>query len=134
MESWNRKESDYTILLMRLLRPGLKTIQEYKQLKDLKKESLRDNMTNMELVLNMLAEATTKEISKKEDPKTFQESKKIAVDGGTIAGNTRKDIEKKLGKSVILSENAKSKRKRLSDERNKDIPFEFWKKYDKRIS
>ncbi|MEK6938243.1 MAG: Bro-N domain-containing protein [Nanoarchaeota archaeon] len=121
-DEWNRvgieKESDYAILTNEITKAWSgKTIQEYKQLKDLKKESLRDNMTNMELVLNMLAEATTKEISKKEDPKTFQESKKIAVDGGTIAGNTRKDIEKKLGKSVILSENAQEQRKRLSDEK-----------------
>ena len=62
-------------------------------------------MTNLELVLNMLAEATTTEISKKESPNIFDESKKIAVQGGTVAGNTRKDIEKQLGKSIVSPEN-----------------------------
>jgi len=83
------------------------TTKEYKEFKDLKKENLRDNMTNLELVLNMLAEATTKEISKEKKPKTFTESKKIANQGGTIAGNTRKEIEEKTGKSVISPLNAK---------------------------
>ena len=64
-------------------------------------------MTNLELVLNMLAEATTKEISKEKNPKTFKESKTIAKQGGTIAGNTRKEIEEKTGKGVITSKNAK---------------------------
>jgi hypothetical protein len=77
------------------------TTKEYKDFKDLKKESLRDNMTNLELVLNMLAEATTTEISKEKKPNTFIENKKIAKQGGTIAGNTRKEIEEKIGKSVI---------------------------------
>ena len=62
-------------------------------------------MSNLELVVNMLAEATTTEISKNENPKTFIHSKKIAKDGGTIAGKTRKNIEKKIGKSVIRKEN-----------------------------
>ena len=70
-----------------------KTIQEYKQFKGLKKESIRDNMTNLELVLNMLAEATTTEISKEKKPVTFDESKVVAKQGGTIAGNTRREIE-----------------------------------------
>jgi hypothetical protein len=75
-----------------------KTIKNYKQHKGLKKENLRDNMTNLELVLNMLAEATTTEISKEKKPATFDENKKIARQGGTIAGNTRKAIEVKTGK------------------------------------
>jgi len=83
------------------------TTKEYKKLKDLKKENLRDNMTNLELVLSMLAEATTTEISKEKKPKTFSGSKKIAKQGGTIAGNTRKEIEEKTGKNVISSLNAK---------------------------
>ena len=62
-------------------------------------------MSNLEMVLNMLAEATTKEISKNDDPKTFSHSKKIAKDGGAIAGNTRKNIEKRTGKKVITKEN-----------------------------
>ncbi len=73
-------------------------MKQYKQHKNLKKENLRDNMTNLELVLNMLAEATTTEISKEKKPKTLLENKKIAKQGGTIAGNTRKQIEAKSGK------------------------------------
>jgi hypothetical protein len=68
-------------------------VKEYKQLKGLKNESLRDNMTNLELVLNMLAEATTTEISKEKKPGILDESKEVAKQGGTIAGNTRKEIE-----------------------------------------
>ena len=73
----------------------------------LKKENLRDNMTNLELVLNMLAEATTTEISKEKKPKTFNESKTIAKQGGTIAGNTRKEIEQKTGKKIVSNQSAK---------------------------
>ena len=83
----------------------------YKQFKNLKKENLRDNMTNLELVLNMLAEATTTEISKKKQPQTFEQSKIIAKQGGTIAGNTRKEIEVKTGEKVITSQNALEIRK-----------------------
>ncbi|MDP3729053.1 MAG: Bro-N domain-containing protein [bacterium] len=111
-DEWNRsgieKQSDYAILTNEITKAWSgKTVTEYKQLKNLKMESLRDNMTNIELVLNMLAEATTTEISKKENPKTFVESKGIAVKGGSVAGNARKDIEKQLGRSVVSSENAK---------------------------
>lgn len=84
-----------------------KTVKQYKQHKDLKKENLRDNMTNLELVLNMLAEATTTEISKEKQPKNFTENKRIAEQGGIIAGNTRKAIEAKTGKKVISAQNAK---------------------------
>ncbi len=84
------------------------TTKEYKNFKDLKKENLRDNMTNLELVLNMLAEATTTEISKKKKPETFIESKNIAKQGGRIAGNTRKEIEEKTGDSVVTNLNAKT--------------------------
>lgn len=79
---------------------GLKT-KDYKKHKDLKKENLQDNMTNLELVLNMLAETATTEISKKEQPKTFPENRKVAYEGGNIAGNARKQIEVKTGKPVI---------------------------------
>jgi hypothetical protein len=91
-------------------------IKDYKKLKNLKKENLRDNMTNLELVLNMLAEATTKEISKEKKPKTFTENRVIAKQGGTIAGNTRKEIEEKTGKKVTSSMNAKKLGKRDNDE------------------
>lgn len=111
-DEWNKagvdKESDFAILTNEITRAWSgKTVSEYKQLKNLKKENLRDNMTNLELVLNMLAEATTTEISKKEKPKTFPESREIAIKGGTIAGNTRNNIEKQLGESVVTSKNAK---------------------------
>jgi len=81
------------------------TTKQYKNLKDLKKDNLRDNMTNLELVLNMLAETVTTEISKKKEPKNFFENRKIAKEGGAIAGNTRKKIEAKTGKKVISKEN-----------------------------
>ena len=84
------------------------TTKEYKRYKGLKTESLRDNMTNLELVLNMLAEATTTEISKEKKPKTVAENRKIAYQGGTIAGNTRKEIEAKTGKKVVSRLNAKA--------------------------
>jgi hypothetical protein len=83
------------------------SVKEYKNLKDLKKENLRDNMTNLELVLNMLAEATTTEISKEKKPITFQQNKTIAKQGGTIAGNTRREIEEKTGKKIVSSISAK---------------------------
>lgn len=84
-----------------------KSVKEYKQHKDLKTENLRDNMTNLELVLNMLAEATTTEISKEKAPTTFDENKIIASQGGTIAGDARKAIEAKTGKKVVSELNAK---------------------------
>ena len=83
------------------------TTKEYKGLKSLKKENLRDNMTNMELVLNMLAETATTEISNKREPKDFEENKAVAKDGGKIAGGARQAIEKETGKSVVTSKNAK---------------------------
>lgn len=83
-----------------------KTVREYKELKGLKKESLRDNMTDIELALNMLAEVTTTAISKQEKPETFDESRKIARDGGRIAKDARKSVEKRLGTSVISPLNA----------------------------
>ncbi len=92
-------------------------VKEYKEFKNLKKENLRDNMTNLELVLNMLAEATTKEISREKKPKTFRENKVIAKQGGTIAGNTRKEIEEKTGREVISPMNAKELGKRNNDEK-----------------
>lgn len=83
------------------------TTKEYKNFKGLKKENLRDNMTNMELILNMLAEATTSVISKEKKPSTFDESKTIALQGGQVAGNARKEIESRTGKTVITPLKAK---------------------------
>ena len=113
-----KKGQEYAILTDEITRAwtGI-TTKQYKQLKALKKENLRDHMTNLELVLNMLAEATTTEISKKKEPKTFTESKKIAKQGGTIAGNTRKQIEAKTGDKIVTSKNAKS----LENKKNKEL-------------
>lgn len=88
------------------------TTREYKGLKDLKKENLRDNMTNLELVLNMLAETATTEISNKREPKNLDENKIVAHEGGTIAGDARKQIEVKTGRSVIVGKNAKRLKER----------------------
>ena len=79
---------------------GLKT-KDYKKHKELRKENLRDNMTNLELVLNMLAETATTEISKKREPETFPENRQVAREGGGIAGSARKQIEAKTGKPVV---------------------------------
>ncbi len=85
---------------------GLKT-KDYKKYKDLKKENLRDNMTNLELVLNMLAETATTEISKVTKPETFPKNREVAREGGGVAGNARRDIESKTGKEVITGKNTK---------------------------
>ena len=83
-----------------------KTTRQYKQYKGLKKESLRDNMTTMELALNMLAEATTVELSKSQNPKGFRQSAKVAHEGGKIAGETRAKIESQTGRSIVSKEKA----------------------------
>ena len=83
-----------------------RTTRQYKNFKSLKKENLRDNMTTLELVLNMLAEATTTTLSKKQLPETFEENKQVAHSGGEVAGNARKDIEARTGEPVITSQNA----------------------------
>jgi len=127
-DEWNKagieKETDFAILTSDITKAWSgKTVTEYKQLKNLKKENLRDNMTNLELVLNMLAEATTTELSKKENPKRFDDSKKIAIRGGTVAGNTRRDIEKQLGKSIVSPKNAKDNLLELSQNKNLKIKY-----------
>lgn len=98
---------EYAILTNEITKAwsGMST-REYKNFKGLKKENLRDNMSTLELVLNMLAEATTTEITKEEKPQTFEENKKIARTGGQIAGNTRKEIEARTNKPVITSKKA----------------------------
>jgi len=82
------------------------TTKQYKNFKGLKKENLLDNMTNLEVVLNMLAKTATTEISQKRNPKTFPENRKIATEGSTIAGNARKQIELKSGRRIITKKNA----------------------------
>ncbi|WP_396218344.1 Bro-N domain-containing protein [Flavobacterium sp.] len=84
-----------------------KTTKEYKILKGLKKENLRDNMTNTELILNMLAEASVKDISQSVNPETFEENKIVAAQGGNVANVARKELEAKTGKKVITATNAK---------------------------
>lgn len=103
-------EKDYAILTNEMTKAwsGL-SVREYKELKGLKKENLRDNMTNIELVLNMLAEVTTTALSKQKQPETFDENKRVAKDGGSVAKNARTDIESRLGKSVISPLNAENK-------------------------
>ena len=101
------KGIEYTILTDEITKAwsGM-TTRGYKNLKGLKKENLRDNMTTLEIVLNMLAEATTTELTKTTNPQGLEENKKVAKRGGSIAGNTRKEIEKETGKPVITSKNA----------------------------
>lgn len=110
-EEWKKrgieKGAEYAILTDEITKAwsGMST-RQYKNMKGLKKENLRDNMSDMELVLTMLSEATTKEISEVRKPETFEESVVIAKTGGTVAGNARREIEEKTGRSVITSKNA----------------------------
>ena len=98
------------------------SVKEYKELKGLKKENLRDNMTDIELVLNMLAEVTTTTLSKKEKPKTFDENRSVAKRGGKFAGDTRRRFEKEIGGKVIspLSASDKPALETKKDNENKD--------------
>jgi hypothetical protein len=93
------------------------SVKQYKQHKELKKENLRDNMTNLELVLNMLAEASTTEISKDKNPKSFEENKSVARKGGEVAKAARLQLESTTGKKVVTTQNAKS----LQQVKNKEI-------------
>ena len=98
---------------------GMST-KQYKQFKGLKKESLRDNMTNMEIALNMLAEASVTELSKQRDPKGFSQQKQIAKDGGSVAKVARNQLEKKLGHGVITSAKASDYLPSLDSEEKKE--------------
>lgn len=103
------KNKDYAILTNEMTKAWSgKSIKDYKNYKNLKKENLRDNMTNLELVLNMLAEATTTEISKSEKPKGLNANLEVVRRSGNIAGNTRKEIEKETHMSIISKNNASS--------------------------
>ena len=108
-DEWQRsgvKNSEYALLTDILTQEwsGMKT-REYKNFKGLKKENLRDNMSNLELVLNMLAEVSTTEISKQKNPKTLNENKSVAKQGGSVAKEARKKLELETGKPVITDEN-----------------------------
>lgn len=97
---------------------GMST-KQYKQFKGLKKESLRDNMTNMEIALNMLAEASATELSKQRNPKGFNQQKRVAKDGGSVAKAARNRLEKKLGHGVITSAKASDYLPHLDSEEKK---------------
>jgi hypothetical protein len=104
------KEKEYAILTNEMTKvwSGF-SVKEYKKLKNLKKENLRDNMTNIELVLNMLAEVTTTNISITKEPDTFEQSKKIAREGGEVAGIAKTEFEKRTGKKAVSAINAQNK-------------------------
>lgn len=116
---WDRsgvkKGREYAILTNEISQASFGiTTGEHKKIKGLKKENLRDNMTNAELVINMLGELATTEISKTENPKGFKESKIVARDGGNIAGNALRDLKERTGRKIVSSKN--SKNPRLLDE------------------
>ena len=106
-QGWRERGSQYASLTDIITQAWSgKTTRQYKQYKGLKKESLRDNMTNIELALNILAEASTTEISKAQNPKGFKQSAEVARKGGKIAGDARKKLEAQTGRSVITREKA----------------------------
>lgn len=127
-DEWNRvgigKQEDFAILTNEITKAWAgKTVKEYKQFKNLKKGNLRDNMTNVELVLNMLAEVSTKELSEKQNPDTFDKSKTIAKKGGNVAKVAKDNLETQLGEKIVTFKNAKEihfkdKKSGVSDERN----------------
>ncbi len=110
-DEWNargvEKNIEYAILTNEITKAwaGMPT-RQYKNLKGLKKENLRDNMSTLEIVLNMLAEATTTEISKAKEPQTFEENRSVAIEGGSVAGEARESIERRTGQPVITAKNA----------------------------
>ena len=123
-DEWKRSgvlDNQYGILTDILTQEwsGMKT-RDYKDFKGLKKESLRDNMSNMELVLNMLAEVSTTEISKEKNPKTLEENKSVAKQGGNVAKEARKQIELQTGKSVVTDENFLPQNKKIRQIQNKE--------------
>lgn len=123
-DEWGRggiqKGLEYAILTDEITKAwtGM-TTKEYKQLKNLKKENLRDNMTNMELVLNMLAEVSATEISQAQNPKGLEQHKKVARAGGEVANKAKKELESKTGKKVVTSKNAKNLHKQIEEKKEK---------------
>ena len=123
-DEWDRggiqKGLEYAILTEEITKAwtGM-TTKEYKQLKNLKKENLRDNMTNMELVLNMLAEVSATEISQAQNPKGLEQHKKVARAGGEVANKAKKELESKIGKKVVTSKNAKNLHKQIEEKKEK---------------
>jgi hypothetical protein len=113
-----KEQKEYAILTAQISKAtfGL-TPSEYKNVKKLKRENLRDHMTDLELIFSMLGEASTTAIVKTQDPQGFIENKKVAQQGGEVAGNARKELEKKTGKSIISSKNFKP----LEDQKSKKL-------------
>lgn len=111
-DEWSQRgvkaQKEYAILTAQISKAtfGL-TPSEYKNVKQLKRENLRDHMTDLELIFSMLGEASTTAIVKTQNPKGFTENKKVAKQGGDVAGNARKELEKKTGKSIVSTENFK---------------------------
>ncbi len=119
-DEWNaagvETDKEYAILTNELTKAWSgKTVKEYKELKGLKKESLRDNMTNLELIFNMLAEATTARISQNEQPQGFNQSRLVVKKGGAATREARERIEEALGESIVSPLNATDKEKLVSD-------------------
>lgn len=122
-DEWNRagvrEKKEYAALTSILTQAWSgKTVQQYKKIKGLHKENLRDNMTNTELALNQLAEVATTELSRATNPDSYASAKDVTLQGGEIAGNARKDLERRLGHSVISPLNAQSPA--LLDEQNQN--------------
>ena len=124
-DEWKRsgihESKDFAILTNVLTKAwsGM-TTGEYKRYKGLKKENLRDNMTNIELALNTLAEVATTEYSKQSNPQTMAESQRIAKEGGNVARDARETMEKRLGRSVVSPERASDYIKAIDSQENKD--------------
>jgi len=124
-DEWNtrgmKEGLEYAILTNEITKAWAdRDVKAYKKLKGLKKENLRDNMTNLELVLNMLAEASTTEISKEKKPQGLDENRNIARKGGYAAKKARLEIEKQTGKSIVSSKNAKELEKKSDNENIND--------------
>ena len=128
-DEWKRsgitEQRDFAILTNVLTQAwsGMNT-RQYKSYKGLTKENLRDNMTNVELALNTLAEVATTEYSRQSNPTTMEESKRIAREGGEVARDARKTIEKRLGRTVISSEKASDYLRPIENTESEELPLE----------
>ena len=128
-DEWQRagvhESRDFAILTNVLTKAWSgKTVGEYKKYKGLTKENLRDNMTNIELALNSLAEAATTELSRQRNPKGMEESRRTAKEGGEVAKNARNELEKKLGRSVVSSERASDYIRPIEDTTAQELPLD----------
>ena len=128
-DEWQRagvhESRDFAILTNVLTKAWSgKTVGEYKKYKGLTKENLRDNMTNIELALNSLAEAATTELSRQRNPKGMEESRRTAKEGGEVAKNARNELEKKLGRSVVSSKRASDYIRPIEDTTAQELPLD----------